>query len=148
MKPEKVQNEYSVNAPSFIHFLFVNWKLWLVFSIIIIGYSYIGKKLYDENYFGETIVEVYEKDVIVKATRSTPNTSVLIINPLDEYQMRLYEVDLGLNCQLKTDVIGKTFPMKVELHKRNYNDSYYLKFPNIKNFICSSKEKINEKKIQ
>ena len=140
MKKEQntADNEYSVKTPSFIKFMFVNWKLWIVFSIIIAGYLYVGKNLYHQNYFGETLVEVYKKDVIIKQTRTTPNNSVLITHPLDEYKIRLYEVNLGLNCKFLPNIVEKSFPMDVELHRRNYNKTFYLKFPNIKEQICET----------
>lgn len=136
MAKQEIQNDYSVHAQSFFRFLLNNWKLWLVFMVIVGGFFYIGKSLYEENYFGEDVAGVIARDVTIKQTRSTPNTSVLVINPLDKTPFRLYEVDLGLNCKVKPDIEGQTFLMNVELHKRNYNNTYYLKFPDIQKHVC------------
>lgn len=136
MAKQEIQNDYSVHAQSFFFFLLHNWKLWLVFVAIVGSFFYMGKSLYEENYFGEEIAGVIQRDVTIKQTRSTPNTSVLVINPLDKTPFRLYEVDLGLNCKVKNDIEGQTFPMNVELHKRNYNNTYYLKFPDIQKHVC------------
>lgn len=140
MVKEIIQNEYTVNAQSFLRFLLNNWRLWVVFIAIVASFFYVGKNLYDDKYFGEKLVETYSKEVTIKQTRSTPNKSILVINPLDPTPFRLYEVDLGLNCILDKDVVGQKHTMQVELYKRNYNNSYYLKFPDIQNFVCVNKK--------
>lgn len=140
MPKEIIKNEYSVNAQSFFRFLLNNWRLWVVFIAIVASFFYVGKNLYDDKYFGERLFETYTKEVTIKQIRSTPNKSVLVINPLDPTPFRLYEIDLGLNCILDKDIVGKQYTMNVELHKRNYNKTYYLKFPDIQKTICVNKQ--------
>lgn len=140
MPKEIIKNEYSVNAQSFFRFLLNNWRLWVVFIAIVASFFYVGKNLYDDKYFGERLFETYTKEVTIKQIRSTPNKSVLVINPLDPTPFRLYEIDLGLNCILDKDIVGKQYTMTVELHKRNYNKTYYLQFPDIQKTICVNKQ--------
>lgn len=144
MPKENIENEYTVKGQSFLKFLLINWRVWLIFIFIVICFFYTGKKLHKENYFGQEIVSTYQKDVIVKQTRKTPHTTALVINPLDNVPFRLYEVNLGLNCILKDDkdIEGHSFPMIVELHKRNYNNTYFLRFPDIQTHVCVAR-KIN-----
>lgn len=144
MSKDNKTNEYSVVNWSFFRFLLVNWRIWLTLISIISFFFFVGKLLHEEDFFGESLVEQKKYDITIKATRSTPNTSILILNPLEPY--KTYEIDLGVGCKLIPEITNTTYNMNVQLFKRNYNDTYYLKLPEVKELICYTKDgKVPEK---
>ena len=127
---EKIKIKRSVQ---FIAYLWSYWYVWLtlfvLFGLTMLSLSYLIKI----NYFSSSLVRAGVETVeIVNITSN--NGLIVITNPL--IKSGFYEVNLGFKCNLNYNLINQQIQTKYELYKRNYNNSYYLSFPDIKKLVC------------
>ena len=128
---EKIKIKRSLE---FIAYLWSYWYVWLtlflLFGLSILSLSYLIKI----NYFSSSLVRTGIETVEIVNITSNNNGLIVITNPL--IKNGFYEVNLGFNCNLNSSLINQKIQTNYELYKRNYNNSYYLSFPDIKKLVC------------
>ena len=128
---EKIKMKRSLE---FITYLWSYWYVWLtlfmLFGLAILSLSYLIKI----NYFSSSLVRTGIETVEIVNITSNNNGLIVITNPL--IKNGFYEVNLGFNCNLNSSLINQKIQTNYELYKRNYNNSYYLSFPDIKKLVC------------
>lgn len=127
-------NVTEYNYESIKSFIFKTKKLWFYLIILLVCFLTFIYQLWEKDYLSQKIILSKKMPIEIIDLRQSVISSAIIKSDLDK--LRVYEVNLGYFCKPDKKLIGTYIEMDLVLYKRNYNQTYFMDFPQAIEKIC------------